>query len=223
MKEIDDKYSILSQQSSVSVAGAALAAREAAAKQRAVELSKRRERLQRAKRRRAARNDGEEDASDANDSDDADDEEDAELRGLNDEALEREVRLVEQLLEQQVGGSSGVDVGTGDAAGAAAPQADAASAGTTPNGRSRNTPWAGATETPVRRTPTGILAIYYSETGFGNFTCKQKRAGMLHGLWQCVALGLVFGTRRYSCIDSRHSGPTSDEITHPRHHLDDAS
>ena len=55
MKNIDEKFTFRSTQSSISVKGAALAAREAAAKQKQIELKDRRDRLQRMKRRRAAR------------------------------------------------------------------------------------------------------------------------------------------------------------------------
>ena len=98
MRAIDEKYEIRDAQSFVSVAGAAQAAREAAAKQKAAELTERRDRLSRMKRRRAARNGGEESEEEDGVGEDDADEEDAETRAMDDEQLQRELELAEQLL-----------------------------------------------------------------------------------------------------------------------------
>ena len=131
MKAIDEKYEFRARQTPISVAAAALAAREAAAKQKAVELGERRERLLRAKRRRAARNGGEKDEDDDQEEDDSE-EDDAELRCLNAEELDHELVRVQQLMERELGGGS-TDVATGTAAGGGeVVQPNATAAGATP-------------------------------------------------------------------------------------------
>ena len=105
MRVVDDKYSLMLQQGSINVKAAALAAPEAAAKAKALELQDRRDRLARAKRRRAARAGDDEEDEDEEDSEE--EEEDAEMQGYDDEALQRELQLAEQLLAAQLPAAAG--------------------------------------------------------------------------------------------------------------------